>query len=81
MVLFGQSYGSKGFYINKFKKYTKVLIVDSNEQLKNLPQQKNNLNCLYYSLDFEKLSKEFDAIEVFISKDRELGGIVILLLL
>lgn len=54
------------------KEDTKILTINSNEQLKELPKQDNNLNGLYCNLDFEKLSKEYDAIEVFISEDRDL---------
>lgn len=49
----------------------KVLKIDSYEILEGLPQFKNSLRSVsqWVFLDFEKLSLEYDAIEVLISED------------
>lgn len=62
----------KEYFIFSLKEDAKILTINSNEQLKQLPKQDNNLYGVYCSLDFEELFKEYDAIEVFISEDREL---------
>lgn len=66
----------------KFKNLTKklqfslsndarILVIDNTNLLVDLPQNKENhiLNKIYVTLDFEELSKEYDAIEVLISED------------
>ena len=58
----------KKHFIFSLKEDAKVLTINNNEQLKNLPKRKDILD----GLDFEVLSKEYDAIEVFISEDRDL---------
>lgn len=53
------------------KPYAEILEIKSVEQLKELPQTGNQFNesvCL----DFEELSKIYDAIEVFITEDAQL---------
>ena len=55
------------------KDNAKVLIIDKCEKLKELPKVKSMFeNPIFVLLDFEKLSKEYDAIEVLISKDGQL---------
>lgn len=74
---FGKSkYKSCGF---KFKlENAKVLTITNAQQLKDLPHQKDNdlfgmkLDSLFDQLDYEELSKTYDAIEVYVSKDYEL---------
>lgn len=52
----------------------RILVIDSHKGLENLPKnekkQKDIKICTF--LDFEELSKKYDAIEVLISKDDEL---------
>ena len=59
------------YFIFSLKEDTKILTIDNNEQLKELPKLNNSFG-LYCNLDFEKLSEEYDAIEVLISKDQNL---------
>lgn len=59
------------YFIFSLKEDTKILTIDNNEQLKELPKLNNSFE-LYCNLDFEKLSEEYDAIEVLISKDQNL---------
>lgn len=55
------------------KKDAKVLIIDSLEVLRDLPSSESDVTMMQLGLlDFEKLSKDYDAIEVLISKDRRL---------
>lgn len=55
------------------KKDAKVLTIDSLEVLRNLPSSESDVTMIQLGLlDFEKLSKDYDAIEVLISKDRRL---------
>ena len=58
----------KKHFIFSLKEDAKILTINSNEQLRNLPKRKDTFD----GLDYEELSKEYDAIEVFISKDRDL---------
>lgn len=52
----------------------RILIMDNANLLDDLPQNKENhiLNKLYVTLDFEELSKQYDAIEILISEDERL---------
>ena len=51
-------------------KNSKILIIDNSEILKTLPRNKNAFaSKIWITLDFEELSKKYDAIEVLISKD------------
>ena len=52
----------------------KILVIDNIKCLDNLPQNEDNhiVNKLFVTLDFEKLSKQYDAIEVLISEDERL---------
>lgn len=52
----------------------KILVIDNTKLLANLPQNEENniVNKLFVTLDFEKLSKQYDAIEVLISEDERL---------
>ena len=55
-------------------KDAKILIIDNVDILKELPKNENNkiVSNLWCTLDFEKLSEEYDAIEVLISEDKKL---------
>ncbi len=51
----------------------KLLVIERKEQLKELPRMESSIvSKLWVTLDFEKLSKDYDAIEVLISKDFKL---------
>ena len=52
----------------------KIIVIDNIKCLDKLPQNENNhiVNKLFITLDFEKLSRQYDAIEVLISKDERL---------
>lgn len=59
----------------KLKENARVLTINSIEELKTHPKDKNCPECMdpvYYCLDFEELKKKYDAIEVNISKDERL---------
>ena len=52
----------------------KIIVIDNIKCLDKLPQIENNhiVNKLFITLDFEILSRQYDAIEVLISKDERL---------
>ena len=52
----------------------KILVINNIKLLDKLPQNEENhiVNKLFVTLDFEKLSKQYDAIEVLISEDERL---------
>ena len=52
----------------------KILVINNIKFLDKLPQNEENhiVNKLFVTLDFEKLSKQYDAIEVLISEDERL---------
>lgn len=55
------------------KEDAKILLIDKCEKLKDLPKAKSMFeHPIFVLLDFEELSKEYDAIEVLISKDGQL---------
>jgi len=61
-------------FIFVLKPDTRVLYIDDVKQLENLPKVENpaifeNFN-LWVCLDFEKLSKEYDAIEITLSEEK-----------
>lgn len=57
----------------ELKDNAKILIINNIEQLEKLPQVNNKITFkIWKCLDFEKLSKEYDAIEILISKDHRL---------
>lgn len=59
----------------KLKEGTKVLTINNAKQLYNLPKNTNGYRFTFSDivyLDFEKLAKEYDAIEVLISEDKKL---------
>ena len=55
-------------------KSAKILVIDNIKILDKLPQNEENhiVNGLYVTLDFEELSKQYDAIEVLIHEDERL---------
>jgi hypothetical protein len=63
----------KLFFEFKLSENSKILIIDSADKLYKLPKIKMNNSPILGSynvyLDFEKLKKDYDAIEVLISKD------------
>ena len=60
------------YFIFSLQESAKVLTIDNTEKLKNLPKTDDIVGGMYITLDFEKLSKEYDAIEVLISEDPDL---------
>lgn len=55
------------------KKDAKILLIDNIDTLSNLPKVNSDISLRLWSLlDFEKLSKDYDAVEVLISEDRRL---------
>ena len=52
----------------------KILVINNIKLLDKLPQNEENhiVNKLFVTLDFEKLSRQYDAIEVLISEDERL---------
>lgn len=55
------------------KQNAKILTITSLKQLKDLPRAKSDFMARVYTvLDFEELAKQYDAIEILISKDIEL---------
>lgn len=67
------------YFIFSLKESSKILTIDRCEKLLDLPRAKDGINLTIYTvLDFEELSKEYDAIEILISEDgylyRELYG-------
>jgi len=55
----------------RLKKNANVLIITKKEELEKLPKQNlpEDYNSLFVALDFEKLAKQYDAMEVLISED------------
>lgn len=60
-------YREDNYFKFKLKDEAKVLVIDNAKQILDLPKQKNEFNFSFVCLDFEKLAKEYDAIEVLIS--------------
>jgi hypothetical protein len=56
----------------KLKDNSRILKIQNAKQLSKLPKNKSDLSTIYVCLDFEKLSKKYDAIEVLISNDNKL---------
>lgn len=56
----------------RLKDGSKVLIIDSASKLLDLPKQETKYNFSWVNLDFEQIAKDYDAIEVLISKDSQL---------
>lgn len=55
------------------KEDARILVIDKSEKLKELPKAKSMFeHPTVVLLDFEELSKQYDAIEVLISKDGQL---------
>lgn len=53
------------------KETARILTIDHHDILKQLPKVKNDLPInAHITLDFEKISENYDAIEVLISEDR-----------
>lgn len=65
-------YREDNYFKFKLKDEAKVLVINSAKQILDLPKQKNEFNFSFICLDFEKLAKEYDAIEVLISQDGKL---------
>lgn len=65
-------YREDNYFKFKLKDEAKVLVIDNAKQILDLPKQKNEFNFSFVCLDFEKLAKEYDAIEVLISQDGKL---------
>lgn len=65
-------YREDNYFKFKLKDEAKVLVMDNAKQILDLPKQKNEFNFSFVCLDFEKLAKEYDAIEVLISQDGKL---------
>lgn len=59
-------------FVFSLKEDAKVLSITSSDQLKELPKMKNLLPTMWKMIDYEELAKEYDALEVLISEDREL---------
>lgn len=65
-------------FVFGLKPETKVLFIDDVKQLDDLPKVKNpaifeNFN-IWVCLDFEELSKEYDAIEITLSEEKSHNG-------
>lgn len=62
------------YIIFELNKDTNVLVINNADILKDLPKNEENkiASKLFCTLDFEKLSKQYDAIEVLISEDKRL---------
>ena len=56
----------------KLKQNARVLVIDNVKRLNNLPKTKIPFELSWVNLDFEKIMKEYDAIEVLLSKDWQL---------
>lgn len=67
-------YNKNNCFKFKLKENAKVLTITKKEQLENLPKQNlpAEYNSLFVTLDFEKLAKQYDAVEVLISEDSRL---------
>ena len=68
----------KKFFVFGLKPETRVLFIDDVKQLDDLPKAENpaifeNFN-FWVCLDFEKLSKEYDAIEITLSEEKSHKG-------
>lgn len=59
-------------FIFKLKDNTKVLEIKNANDLKELPNVNPEWLTSFICLDFEKIAKDYDAIEVFISEDEKL---------
>ena len=59
-------------FLFKLKDNTKVLEIKSSKDLEKLPKVTPEWLTTFICLDFEKIAKEYDAIEVFISEDENL---------
>jgi len=60
----------KLFFEFKLSQNSKILIIDNADKLYKLPKIKKTFVWSIF-IDFEKLKKDYDAIEVFISKDHD----------
>lgn len=72
-----EEYGTEKLSISfmfSLKEDAKILRITNSDQLKELPKMKNPLPIptMWKMIDYEELAKEYDALEVLISKDREL---------
>lgn len=56
----------------KLKENARILRIDDAAKLKELPTINSIYKFSWINLDFEKIKKEYDAIEVIISEDRQL---------
>lgn len=72
-------YRGDNYFRFKLKENSRILKITNSEQLKDLPHVHSNkikaeigFIPIYQILDFEELSKEYDAMEVMISKDGDL---------
>lgn len=68
-------YRNDNYFKFKLNDKAKILIIDSVDILKKLPINRNipyPIIASWVNLDFEELSKKYDAIEVLISKDERL---------
>ena len=64
-------YREDNYFKFRLKKNANVLIITKKEELEKLPKQNLpvDYNSLFVALDFEKLAKQYDAMEVLISED------------
>lgn len=60
------------FFIFTLSDKAKVLIINDCNQLNDLPKRDGFTSRIWSNIDFEKLSKKYDAIEVLISQDSQL---------
>lgn len=66
-------YREDNYFKFKLKDDARVLVIDNIKILDKLPKNKSNiLNSFWCSLDFEELSKKYDAIEVLITNSNGL---------
>lgn len=67
-------YTEDNYFKFKLKDNARVLIIDNSKILDKLPKNKANIINIssWYSLDFEELSKKYDAIEVLITNSNGL---------
>ena len=56
----------------KLKENAKILLIDNAQKLSELPKVDMPYKTSWINLDFEKIKKEYDAIEVLISLDHKL---------
>ena len=59
-------------FIFKLKNNAKVLEIKNSKDLEKLPKVNPERLISFICLDFEKIAKKYDAIELFISEDRKL---------